>query len=1033
VPIPKRTRRQTLWCGFAVCLLLAAAAPSRAQLRTVDEAPLRVDEGTPFPEEQAGATNQDPIVVDAQFAQQWRDDKTDTYLLRGQCRITQGGMTLSARQMVVWHKTGARRGDLERLIVYLEGEARIEWRYRREEQHALLFDLETGEGVTFVGRPPAPDVSGADDPVYRRALAQRDATGRNHLQPTQMILTDPPGGSRRGLAAPGADPVFERHVSINPRFLGQHLNFNTTTTDTVPPELVLTVTEGVNIVVTGVPVVVNGVATPSKVDLTADSAVIWTDPDVVGDTEFEIGAGTPLRVYLEGNIIVRESTGLGTGGQTEVRARQAYYDVSERRGLLVDAEVRAFLPKLGGVLRVRAQQVRQLAERNIHAQNAWVSTSQMGRPGYRIEASDIFLQERFDPGQPRFDPLTGEAVPGDLWVTSHNNRLYIENVPVFVAPYLAGPAENPSVPLRRFDIGYNSYFGLNAQSVWNVESLIGRELPRGADWDLLLDGYTERGPAVGTTWDYGARTTVFGMPTIVSGLGRLYYLHDDGEDNLGLNRRSLDVPDNNRGQALVRHRMEFPFGAALTGEIGYLSDRNFLEQYDENGPNGWDRGKDYESLLYLHQNIDNFTFSGLVQGRLNDFDNDTQWLPRGDLTLLGEPLLGGWLNWSTHTYAGFGHLLPAESPSDPADIFSPLPYFTDSSGAVAMTRHELDLPLSVGPVKIVPYLLGEAAYWQEDVTQNDLARLYGSAGIKGSVMFWTVRPEIQSVILGLNGLAHKMVFDFDYYYAQSDEPLSSIPQYNPFDDNAQERFRSRFIINEFGGVLPAMFDPRFYAVRSGAGRGVTAPWHELVDDMQVLRVGWRHRWQTKAGPPTRPRIEDWMTLDLEASWFPDADRDNFGENFGLLGGRYAWYVGERTVVLADAIYDLFAGGQELWNLGVQSQRSERGSVYLGYRQVNVGPIESQLLAASYSYAMGPKWVTTFGTSYDVAEGIDRGQSFTITRVGEYALLHIGLGYDRSRDNIGFGLSIEPRLGGYGPGSSQLSSLLGIGRPTALKH
>ena len=233
--------------------------------------------------------------------------------------------------------------------------------------------------------------------------------------------------------------------------------------------------------------------------------------------------------------------------------------------------------------------------------------------------------------------------------------------------------------------------------MWNVESLIGRELPKGVDWDLLLDGYTMRGPAVGTTWDYGASTTVFGMPTIMSGLGRLYYLHDDGEDNLGLGRRNLDVPDNNRGQALARHRMEFPFGAALIGEIGYLSDRNFLEQYDENGPNGWDRGKDYESLLYLHQNIDNFTVSGIVQGRLNDFDNDTQWLPRGDLTVLGEPLLGGWFNWSTHTYAGIGHLLPAESPTDPADIFSPLPYFTDSSGAVAMTRHELDLPFNVGP------------------------------------------------------------------------------------------------------------------------------------------------------------------------------------------------------------------------------------------------------------------------------------------------------------------------------------------------
>jgi hypothetical protein len=68
---------------------------------------------------------------------------------------------------------------------------------------------------------------------------------------------------------------------------------------------------------------------------------------------------------------------------------------------------------------------------------------------------------------------------------------------------------------------------------------------------------------------------------------------------------------------------------------------------------------------------------------------------------------------------------------------------------------------------------------------------------------------------------------------------------------------------------------------------------------------------------------------------------------------------------------------------------------------------------------------TFGSSFDIAEGIDRGQSLTLTRIGEYALLHFGFGYDRSRNNVGIGISIEPRIGGYGPNSPQLSSLLGV--------
>jgi hypothetical protein len=363
-----------------------------------------------------------------------------------------------------------------------------------------------------------------------------------------------------------------------------------------------------------------------------------------------------------------------------------------------------------------------------------------------------------------------------------------------------------------------------------------------------------------------------------------------------------------------------------------------------------------------------------------------------------------------------------------ADPFSPLPFFPAVEGTVAMTRHELDLPLNIGPVNVVPYVLGEAAHWQEDFTGDELTRLYGSAGVRGSVLFWKVRPELRSAILGLNGLSHKMVFDFDYYIAESDESLGAIPQYNEFDDDAQERFRERFLLLAFGGVLPPMFDPRFYAVRSGAGRSVTAPYHELVDDQHVLRVGWRHRWQTKVGPPDRPRIKDWMTLDLEASWFPNADRDNFGEDFGLLGARYAWYVGERTTLLADALYDVFDPAQELWSVGILTQRSTRGSLYVGVRQVRAGAVDSQLLAASYSYAMSPKWVSTFGTSFDFVEGVDRGQSFTLTRIGEYALLHLGMGYDRSRNNFGLGLSVEPRLGSLRETSTQLSSLLGIQAP-----
>lgn len=40
-------------------------------------------------------------------------------------------------------------------------------------------------------------------------------------------------------------------------------------------------------------------------------------------------------------------------------------------------------------------------------------------------------------------------------------------------------------------------------------------------------------------------------------------------------------------------------------------------------------------------------------------------------------------------------------------------YVKDASGLVAMTRHELDMPFNIGPVNFEPFVMGEAAYWQD--------------------------------------------------------------------------------------------------------------------------------------------------------------------------------------------------------------------------------------------------------------------------------------------------------------------------------
>ncbi len=557
--------------------------------------------------------------------------------------------------------------------------------------------------------------------------------------------------------------------------------------------------------------------------------------------------------------------------------------------------------------------------------------------------------------------------------------------------------------------------------------LLGVENPPDGNWDLLTEYLSDRGPAIGTQGNYSGND-LFGIEGPYFGNGLAYYINDTGKDNLGLDRRALEPEEENRYRASLRHRQKLDYNIDVTAEIGLLSDRNFLEQYWENE---FDRQKDQETLLYFRQVEDNTALTGLFRPQVNDFENTTEWLPKGDYFMLSEPLLNGAVTWSNHTSLGYGRLRRAEAPDDPLmDRFSPIPYIVNSEGAVLMTRHELDSPFNLGAVQVVPYALGEGAYWSEDITGDSLDRFVGSLGVRSSIYAWRIFPYVQSRLFNVNGLAHKMVFETEYAYTDSSASLNEIPQYNEIDDDSQERFRQRFPINTFGifppGNVPPMFDPRIYAVRTGAGRSVSDPYHELIDDQQVARFAWRHRLQTKVGPPQRLRIKDWMTLDLEGAYFPEPERDNFGEDLGLLGARYQWFIGDRTNFLANASYDLFDNAPQLWSFGVNSQRSERGSIYLGLRQVRGGGVlDSQIGVVSMSYQMSPKWVSTLGTAFDVKESRNVGQSLTVTRVGADFLVHLGANYDESKGNAGFAIAVEPRLGAL-LSPTNLGSLIGTG-------
>ena len=971
-----------------------------------------------------------PIQIAAEWSQEWQEEHGTIALFRGQCRIAQGGSTYTADSMVVWaHETDETPSTIDRLTVYLEGDVRIENANSSRTDQSYWLELDATRGMTLSVRGRATDRSGRDDPLFKRAVQRKAGPSRSKLRQTQLTVPATTDFGPTWQTVKMQSPTGMRRIRVSPRSVASPFNISSQpSTDTTPPELVTLITGGVNILVEGVGLE-NGLDF-GVVDLTADRVVIWTEEFTTDKLQ---RPEQKYQVYLEGNIVIRQRDSVRQLNNT-IKATRAYYDASDNRALILDAELETYVSQIDSSIRLRADRIRQNSIKNYHAQNAWVTTSQYGVPGYRVQASDIFIENRetglfANNAPPRVDPKTGALIPEDhYWITALNTQFLVDQFPLFSAPQISVPAENLSsnTPLQSVGFGVDRVFGAQVRTTWDAFSLFGLTQPDNPRVRLGIqaDYLSLRGPAVGLNGNY-VGTDAYGNSFGGSGFGT--YFNDGGLDNLGADRRKLIPSDPNRGIIQWEHRHTFEdYGTTLFGEIGYVSDRNVRESFRESD---FDRNKDIELKLQINKKLsDNSAATLLVRPQLNDFENNTQWLPRGDLYFLGEPLLGNLINYSSHSSAGYATMNPAAAPTDPHDIATPLPYMTNAQGLVAQTRHEIELPFNLGAFRLAPFVLGEAAFWGDSFSGQSIDRLYGRAGLRASISFQRVLPFIQSEIFNLNGLAHKSLVEAEYGISGTTRKLSDIPQWNEFDDNAQERFRMRFVTNTFGGVLPPQFDPRFYAVRQGAGSTVTAPYNELVSDQQVLRLNWHQRLQTKVGPPDRQRIKDWMTLDLGASIFPDANRDNFGQTLGLVSSRYAWHVGDRTSILASSLYDFFPEGQQLWSVGVLSQRSLRGSVYVGVRQVKGGPLDSQIATATYSYVLSPKWISSATTAYDLGEGRSRGQGFTITRVGEWLLFHLGANIDVSKNNVGLGFSIEPRLGRGTISSTQLGSLLRTNQP-----
>ncbi|MGI9457539.1 MAG: organic solvent tolerance protein OstA [Aeoliella sp.] len=986
------------------------------------------------------------ITVTAESAAKWREGTYEVWHLTGGCSLTQGANRIDASEAVLWIETPdpSNTDARTKIVIYAEAlpTSSVVLSHRDTTGRSARQALPTWFG-RWVTR------SEVDWRIIQQrnapaALPAIHARGSKQFGPSPVLEEAADGlielAQFEQLApAPGPavpNPLGVRRIRFGPRSeVGMQLDAHPLPNG----EWVTTITGGAHVVIEGLqaeglPAALGSV---ENLDIQADRAVVWTSGSIVAGGGVEQRNDAPLEIYLEGNIIFRQA-------DRTVYADRMYYDVRRKVGTILNAELLTPLPEVGGfqyqgLVRLKAGILEQLDASRFVAHDALLTTSRLEVPSYHLGSQTIQFE---DVQQPRINPFTGSQArnpaTGELeydhasLARSQSNFLYLGNVPIFYWPTIATNLEEPSYYIDNLRIRNDRIFGFQTLVDLDVFQLFGvANPPRGVDWDLSLDYLSERGFGYGTTVEYN-RDSFFDILGPTSGLFDAWAIDDNGRDNLGFGRRNILPEESYRGRVFWNHRQKFADGL-LSGwtaqaEVGWISDRTFLEQYFESE---WDDRKDQVTGVRLKRLRDNRSLSLEANGQINDFFTQSQWLPRLDYYVLGQELAGDSLTFYSHSNIGYANQNIASTPTNPtlASQFALLPWEQNAAGDRAapegerlITRNEIDLPLNFEPFKIVPFALGELGHWGADLQGNEIQRAYFQTGVRASIPFWTVNPNVQDPVFNLNGLAHKVVFDMEASYADSNRDLTEFPLYDEIDDDVFDDIRRRLFFAPCGGTLAGgqfdpttspttidpKFDPRYYLFRSGTQGWVTSPAKEVVDDLSAVRFGMRHRLQTKRGLPGRQHLVDWITLDSNVTWFPSQGRDNFGADLGLADYDFRWHLGDRFTLISDGAADFFGDGLRTVSAGMLVNRPSRGNLYLGYRTLR-GPFTADVLTATVNYRLGPKWLASASAVVDFSEAGNIGQSITFSRIGESLIVSVGANIDESKDNVGFNFLVEPRF------------------------
>jgi len=708
-------------------------------------------------------------------------------------------------------------------------------------------------------------------------------------------------------------------------------------------------------------------------ELQADNAVLFYSSRKPQADEKQAQAGLDIlakgaidAVYLSGDVVMTE-------GERTIRANELFYDFEGKKGIAINAVMRTFDVAEGIPIYARAEKLRQLAENKFAAENVTLTTSEFYVPQISLNASEILITDTTS-----IDRQQGAVSKSSYDAQMEDVRLKMYDKTIFRWPFVRSNMQRPDIPVKSLHMGYDSTWGATIETQWYLARLLGLQESEGTDSTITSDYYSKHGLGSGVKIDY-KRENYFGR---LAG----YIINDSGEDRLGRDdsHKDIEPPRELRGRFSWQHRQFLPNDWQLTTEVGYLSDENFLEAYYRNE---FYLEKEPETLVYLKRIQDNWGLAFLGKWRINDFDDQLEELPSAEFHWTGQSLLDDRLTYySDSQLSRFRQRLAPDSTSAVSQDF-----FTFWS-----TRSEIDMPMTIGTTKLVPFVASTTAYEDGSGFYTDIDGtadkskdnvFLGEGGVRASLQsYWKVYPDVKSRLLDLSQLRHVI------------DPHMTVVGFAESDSVAEQR-----------DAINAGISQRLQTKRGPVGRERTVDWMRL--DMDVTWVN--NSGDTSGGPdrfiwnkPFIPLVNRYSTA------IPPQDRrgsDIFGLRRNSFCADYIWRLSDTFALLSDMNFDMQSGVVQQFDVGLSHLRWPNLSYYIGSRYLRriLDEKGSNMFTFAATYIIDPRYTVVFSQQFDFECGSNIRSDITLIR--RYHRMYWGITYsaDESLDSHAIVFSIWP--------------------------